>query len=141
MQTFILRFIIFWVIVLLLIFLLTRYSRSWKKTARTVIARYQAARVKYPSYSDRELFLTVLDERYPQDNPATKYLYSHKEEVKEKLAEELASGKGPLQEYNLPTLIYCCLAVERNKALFRAKDGIAGLLSEIENYVKEQELQ
>lgn len=138
MLTFLFRFILFIAITLLIIFLLSRLPRSWKKTAQTVIKRYEATREKHPDYSDREIFFTVLDERYPQNNPATKYLHTHKEEVKEKLLEDMDSAKGPFSKFNLTTLIYCCLAIERNKILFNQKDGITGLLDEIETYVKEQ---
>jgi len=127
----------------LLVYIINRFSRSWKKTADTVIKRYLDTCEKYPDLKDKELFLKALDERYPETNNVLKHLFHQKEYYKDILLDEVKDKKGKLKKFNLPTLIYTCLAIERNNILFNKKKsgGIEKLLIDIEAYVREKGLE
>lgn len=140
--------VIFWFflyvgLLFLLVYLLMRFTRSWRKTADTVIKRYLATTEKYPDLEGKELFMMALDERYPETNNVTKHLFHQKEYYKDILIDEIKDKKSILKKYNLPTLIYTCLAIERNYILFNKKKsgGIEKLLADIEEYVKDKGLQ
>jgi len=136
--TFIIRFCITLGTVVFLVYISLRFSGSWKNTTKKVIKRYAECKQQQPNYSDQEIFFTVLDARYP-NNPATKHLHKEKEKIKEKIIDEIKTSSSMFKKYNLPTLILCCLIIERNTVL-RKKDskGIKQLLKDIEDEVKKQ---
>lgn len=140
MLEFIFWFFFYVALLFLLVYLLQRFSRNWKKTADTVINRYLKTIEKYPDLKGKELFMKALDERYPETNNILKHLFHQKEYYKDILEEEMQKPGSKLKKYNLPTLIYTCLAIERNNILFNKKKsgGIDKLLKDIEDYVREK---
>ncbi len=110
------------------LYLIFNFSRNWKKSARTVMYRYKQTREQNPHFSEKELFYAVLDGRYPEENPATKFLYQEKEDLKDRLQDEMKNKTSVIKNYDLATLIYSCLVIERNSIL--AKSGGAEKLLE-----------
>lgn len=144
MLEFLFWFLIYVALFLLLIFVLfTFFSPKWQKTADTVITRYLNTLEKYPTLAEKELFMKALDERYHGSTNVLKHLYHQKEYYKDILIAEVEQKKSLLKKYNLPTLIYTCLAIEKNKILYNRKKsgGIEKLLMDIEEYVQKKGLQ
>ncbi|MFZ7104543.1 MAG: hypothetical protein ACOWWO_18065 [Peptococcaceae bacterium] len=129
--TFLTRFFIIIGAFLLIVWLVLRFSGNWKKTLRKACRRYMEIRQKTPSLSDKEAFTALLDQRYP-DTALTKELYLEKERVKDLVAEEIRSNSNFFRTYDLSTLIYCCLVIERSHVLRNKNQaGIKELLTKI----------
>ncbi|MDK2822131.1 MAG: hypothetical protein PWP71_49 [Clostridia bacterium] len=139
--TFLFRFLTIIGVTFLLVYVILRFTGSWKKTLNRVIKRYLEIKELHPNYSDKEVFFAVLDKRYP-NTAVTKELFAEKEKIKEKITVEIKRNSDIFQKYNLPTLIFCCLVIEKNNILHKQnKDGIKKILRDITDEVKKQGLE
>ena len=144
MLEFVFWFFLYVALLFLLIYIIHRFfSRHWKKTADTVIKRFLATIEKYPDLKGEALFMSILDERYPETNNVLKHLFHQKEYFKDILLDEIKDKKSILKKYNLPTLIYTCMVIERNNILFNKKKpgGIEKLMADIDQYVRDKGLE
>lgn len=99
--------------ILFSLFLIMKAARrNWRTTLNQVINAYADLKKMYPHSSDKELFMSVLDERYGMES-----YYAKKEKAKGLIEKEIEEGWSLLNKYNLPILIYLCLIIEKNKIL------------------------
>lgn len=87
---------------------------NWRATLNRVITQYIAWKQMEPEYSDEQIFMALLDHRYPEGNRFMKKMHERKNDFKDGVKEEIESGMSILQAFNLPTLIYVCLLIEEN---------------------------
>ncbi|MBN7773486.1 hypothetical protein [Clostridium aminobutyricum] len=85
---------------------------NWRITLNQVISSYTGIKKMNPALSDKEVFMSVLDERY-----RVELYYAKKEKAKGIIEKEVEGGWSILNKYNLPILIYLCLVIEKNKIL------------------------
>jgi len=95
-----------------LLLIMKAARRNWRTTLNQVINAYTDLKKTYPHSSDKELFMSVLDERYGVES-----YYAKKEKAKGLIEKEIEEGWSLLNRYNLPILIYLCLIIEKNKIL------------------------
>lgn len=99
--------------VLFSLFLIMKAAgRNWRTTLNQVINSYLDLKKMYPELSDKERFMSVLDERYRME-----LYFAKKEKAKGLIEKEIEEGWSLLNKYNLPILIYLCLVIEKNKIL------------------------
>lgn len=84
----------------------------WKKTLNQVISAYIAVRQLDPGFSDKEVFMSVIDGRF-----RAKMFQDRKNDIKIRIENEIESGFSIINKYNLPNLIYACLLIEKNNVL------------------------
>lgn len=83
---------------------------SWRITLNQTLSVYTDVKESNPDLSDKEVFMSVLDERYKM-----KTYYAKKEKMKYMIEKEIEEGRSVLNKYNLPILIYISLIIEKNK--------------------------
>lgn len=130
------------VIGLLLLFrLLVGLTGNWRATLNRVITQYIAWKQTEPKYSDKQIFMSVLDGRYQEPNRDVGGLLNQmnqrKNQIKKEIETEIEGGMSVLDKYNLPILIYVCLLIEQNNYLSKGK-SVEELLEPITNEVKRQ---
>ena len=135
--------IILFVILGLFIFfrLIIFLTGNWRATLNRVITQYVAWKQMEPKYTDKEIFLAVLDGRYQKPNKDVGGLLARMSERKNQIKLEIESeieGKiSVLDKYSLPILIYTCLLIEENNYLNQRK-SVEELLEPITQEVKRQ---
>ena len=80
------------------------YSIAWKQSE--------------PKFNNKQIFMAVLDSRYPKPNKdvgglMTK-MHERKNSFKNKIEAEFESEISDKEKYSLPILIYTCLLIEEN---------------------------
>lgn len=72
-----------------------------------------------PEYSDEEIFMTLLDHRYPEVNGTglRRKMFDRKNEIKKAIKLEIEEGISIFDKFTLPVLIYTCLLIEENNYL------------------------
>lgn len=99
--------------VLLSLFLIMKAAgRNWRTTLNQVINAYVDLKKLHPELSDKERFMSVLDDRYRME-----LYFAKKEKAKGLIEKEIEEGWSLLNKYNLPILIYLCLVIEKNNIL------------------------
>lgn len=83
---------------------------SWRITLNETLSVYIDVKELNPALSDKEIFMSVLDERYKRE-----VHYAKKEKMKCMIEKEIEEGRSILNKYNLPILIYISLIIEKNK--------------------------
>lgn len=136
-----------WIILFVIIslFLLLRsiicLTGNWRATLNRVITQYVAWKQMEPKYSDKKIFMAVLDHRYPKPNRDIGNLLSkmheRKNQIKPEIETEIESKISILNKYSLPILIYTCLLIEGNSYLNQRK-SVEKLLEAIIQEVKRQ---
>jgi hypothetical protein len=119
-----------WWIVLIIVFglfillrVIIGFAGNWRMTLNRVITQYVAWRQAEPKYSDKQIFMAVLDSRYPQPKNNSG-LMAKMHEKKNIFKEKLESGDfGDKEKYNLPTLIFACLMIEENNYMNQKKSN------------------
>lgn len=98
--------------ILLIILLLIKLTglESWRRTLNETLSVYIDVKELNPDLSDKEVFMSVLDERYKMQ-----MYYTKKEKMKCMIEREIEEGRSILNKYNLPILIYISLIIEKNK--------------------------
>lgn len=98
--------------ILLIILLLIKLTglESWRRTLNETLSVYIDVKELNPDLSDKEVFMSVLDERYKMQ-----MYYTKKEKMKCMIEKEIEEGRSILNKYNLPILIYISLIIEKNK--------------------------
>lgn len=130
--------ILFILIGLFLIFRLFIFMfGNWRATLNKVITQYIAWKQMEPNYSDEQVFMAVLDHRYPEKRGYFAEMNRRKDETKEMIKEEVEDGSGLIKKFNLPILIYACLIIEDNSYMHSPKSNDE-ILNEITNEVKRQ---
>ena len=135
--------IILFVILGLFIFfrLIIFLTGNWRATLNRVITQYVGWKQMEPKYTDKEIFLAVLDGRYQKPNKDVGGLLARMSERKNQIKLEIESeieGKiSVLDKYSLPILIYTCLLIEENNYLNQRK-SVEELLEPITQEVKRQ---
>lgn len=118
-----------WTILIVVVglFLLFRlvigFAGNWRMTLNRVITQYVAWKQTEPKYSDKQIFMAVLDSRYQKPNSGSGLMakmYERKNMFKEKLESGDFSDK---EKYNLPTLIFACLMIEENSYMNQHKSN------------------
>lgn len=114
-----------WIILIIIIvglFILFRLfvflTGNWRATLNRVITQYVAWKQTEPEFSNKQIFMAVLDNRYPKPNKdvgglMTK-MHERKNSFKNKIETEFESGISDKEKYSLPILIYTCLLIEEN---------------------------
>lgn len=114
---------------------------NWRATLNQVITQYIAWKQTESKYSDKEIFMAVLDGRYSKPNKDVGGLlgrmYERKNQIKFEIELEIESEMSVLNKYSLPILIYTCLLVEENNYL-NQKKSVEELLEPITQEVKRQ---
>lgn len=110
---------------------------NWRATLNRVISQYIAWKQMEPQYSDEQVFMAVLDHRYPNKRGFLGKMHDRKNSVKESIKAEIESKLSVLDKYSLPVLVYTCLLVERNSYVDSQK-STEELLEQIINEVKRQ---
>lgn len=111
---------------------------NWKATLNRVITQYIAWKQMEPGYSDEQVFMAVLDHRYPERTGfISRRMYNRKNEAKEAMKAEIDGKMSVLNKYSLPILIYTCLAIEENSYVNSPK-SVEELLEPITEEVKKQ---
>jgi hypothetical protein len=136
-----------WIFLILIIagFLLFRLfiglTGNWRSTLSRAITQYVAWKQTEPKYSDKEIFMAVLDGRYQKPTKDVGGLltnmYERKNQIKQEIENEIESGISVLDKYSLPILIYVCLLIEQNSYLNKQK-SVEELLEPIITEVKRQ---
>nr|WP_315025069.1 hypothetical protein [uncultured Aminipila sp.] len=100
--------------ILLIFILLIKLTglESWRITLNETLSVYIDVKRLNPDLSDKEVFMSVLDERYKM-----KMYYAKKEKMKYMIEKEIEEGRSILNKYNLQILIYISLIIEKNKIL------------------------
>lgn len=114
--------IIFIVIVVLFVLfrLVVGFAGNWRMTLNRVITQYVTWKQTEPNYSDKEIFMAVLDSRYQKPNSDSGLMakmYERKNEIKKEIETEIESGVSVVNKYSLPILIYASLLIEGNNYL------------------------
>lgn len=109
-------------------------------TLNRVITQYIAWRETEPKYSDKEIFMAVLDARYSEPSGGSglmTQMHTRKNEIKKDLEAEIEGGMSVIDKYSLPVLIYAALLIEENNYLNSSK-SIEELLGPIKAEVARQ---
>ena len=125
------------VVLFVLIRLVIGFAGNWRMTLNRVITQYVAWKQTEPKFSDKEIFMAVLDNRYqkPASNSGLMAkMYDRKNSFKEKIESGEFSDK---EKYNLPTLIFTCLLIEENSYVNQDKSN-EELIEPIKAEVKRQ---
>jgi hypothetical protein len=127
--------------VFLLFRLLVGLTGNWRATLNRVITQYVAWKQTEPKFSDKQIFMSVLDGRYQQPNKDVGGLLTQmnqrKNQIKNEIETEIEEGMSVIDKYNLPILIYVCLLIEQNNYLDKRK-SVEELLEPITSEVKRQ---
>ncbi len=130
--------ILFSIIGLYILFrLFTFLFGNWRATLNRVITQYVAWKQMEPKYSDEQIFMTLLDHRYPEKTGFMRKMHDRKEEIKKSIKAEIESGMSVIDKYSLPILIYTCLFIEENNYL-NSQKSVEELLEPITQEVKRQ---
>lgn len=116
---------------------LTFLFGNWRATLNRVISQYIAWKQMEPEYSDEQVFMEVLDRRYPEHTGFFAKMHNRKNKIKESIKSEIESKMSVINKYSLPILIYTCLLIEENNYLSSQK-SVEELLEPITNEVKRQ---
>jgi len=73
-----------------------------------------------PTYSDKEIFIAVLDHRYPEKTGFMRKMHERKNRVKDAIKSE--TNNIGINKYGLPMLIYTCLIIEKNTYVNQKKE-------------------
>ncbi len=90
-----------------------------------------------PEHSDEQVFMEVLDHRYPEKMGLMRKMNKRKDEIKKSIKEEIESKMSVIDKYSLPILIYSCLLIEENNYL-NSQKSVEELLEPITEEVKRQ---
>lgn len=130
--------ILFSIIGLYILFrLFTFLFGNWRATLNRVITQYVAWKQMEPEYSSEQVFMALLDHRYPERTGFMRKMHDRKEKIKESIKAEIESKMSVIDKYNLPILIYTCLLIEENNYLHSQK-SVEELLEPITEEVKRQ---
>lgn len=130
--------ILFSIIGLYILFrLFTFLFGNWRATLNRVITQYVAWKQMEPEYSNEQVFMALLDHRYPERTGFMRKMHDRKEKIKESIKAEIESEMSVIDKYNLPILIYTCLLIEENNYLHSQK-SVEVLLGPITEEVKRQ---
>mgnify|MGYP001579768560 CR=1 FL=1 len=110
---------------------------NWRATLNRVISQYVAWKQMEPEHSDEQVFMEVLDHRYPEQTGFLAKMHDRKEKIKESVKVEIESEMGVISKYSLPILIYTCLLIEENNYL-NSQKSVEELLEPITKEVKRQ---
>jgi len=110
---------------------------DWRLTLNRVITQYVAWKHMEPNYSAKELFLALLDARYPKPSKDIGGLRAKMHTRKNQIKQEIESGIGLCDKHDLPSLIYICLFIEENSYLSQKK-SLQELLEPIKQEVIRQ---
>ena len=132
-----------WIILIMIVglFILFRlfvfFTGNWRATLNRVISQYIAWKQMEPGYSDEQIFMAVLDHRYPERTGFMRKMHEQKDKIKESIKAEIESEMSVIDKYSLPILIYTCLLIEENNYL-NSQKSIEELLEQIAGEVKRQ---
>lgn len=134
--------ILFVILGLFILFRLVVFlTGNWRVSLNRVITQYVAWKQMEPKYTDKEIFMAVLDGRYQKPNKDVGGLLvrmsERKNQVKLEIESEIDGKMSILDKYNLPILIYTCLLIEENSYL-NQKKSVEELLEPIIQEVKRQ---
>ena len=110
---------------------------NWRATLNRVISQYVAWKQMEPEHSDEQIFMEVLDHRYPERTRFFTKMHDRKDKIKESIKTEIESKMSVIDKYSLPILIFICLLIEENNYL-NSKKTIEEFLKPIINEVKRQ---
>ena len=126
------------IIVLYLIFrFFTFLFGNWRATLNRVISQYIAWKQMEPEHSDEQVFMEVLDHRYPEKTGLMRKMNERKDEIKKSIKAEIGSKMSVIDKYSLPILIYTCLLIEENNYL-NSQKSVEELLEPVIGEVKRQ---
>lgn len=135
-----------WIIIIAVVglFVLFRivvgFAGNWRMSLNRVITQYVAWKQTEPKYSDKQIFMAVLDARYQKpsnDSGLMAKMYEQKNRIKKEIETEIESGISVIDKYNLPILIYASLMIEGNNYLNSSK-SVEELLEPITTEVTRQ---
>lgn len=130
--------ILFSIIGLFILFrLFTFLFGNWRATLNRVITQYVAWKQMEPEYSNEQVFMALLDHRYPERAGFMRKMHDRKEKIKEDIKTEIEGKMSVIDKYSLPILIYACLLIEENNYLHSQK-SVEELLEPITLEVKRQ---
>lgn len=130
--------ILFSIIGLYILFrLFTFLFGNWRATLNRVITQYVAWKQMEPEYSDEQVFMTLLDHRYPEQAGFMRKMHDRKVKIKESIKAEVGGKMSVIDKYSLPILIYTCLLIEENNYL-NSQKSVEELLEPITQEVKRQ---
>ena len=130
--------ILFTVIGLYILFrLFTFMFGNWRATLNRVITQYVAWKQMEPEYSDEQVFMALLDHRYPERTGFMRKMHERKDKIKESIRVEIESEMSVIDKYSLPILIYTCLLIEENNYL-NSQKSVEEFLQPIIGEVKRQ---
>ncbi len=113
--------ILFGIVILYLIFRFFIFLfGNWRATLNRVISQYISWRQMEPTYSDKEIFIAVLDHRYPEKTGFMRKMHERKNRVKDAIKSE--TNNIGINKYGLPMLIYTCLIIEKNTYVNQKKE-------------------
>jgi len=114
---------------------------NWRATLNRVITQYVAWKQMEPKYTDKEIFMAVLDGRYQKPNKDVGELLvrmsERKNQIKLEIESEIEGKISVLDKYSLPILIYTCLLIEENNYLNQRK-SVEEFLEPITQEVRRQ---
>ena len=90
-----------------------------------------------PEHSDEQVFMEVLDHRYPERAGFFAKMHDRKNKIKESIKADIESEISVIDKYSLPILIYTCLLIEENNYL-NSQKSVEELLEPIIDEVKRQ---
>ena len=102
-----------------------------------VITQYVAWKQMEPEYSDEQVFMALLDHRYPERTGFMRKMHERKDKIKESIRVEIESEMSVIDKYSLPILIYTCLLIEENNYL-NSQKSVEEFLQPIIGEVKRQ---
>lgn len=135
-----------WIIIIAIVglFILFRivvgFAGNWRMTLNRVITQYVAWKQTEPKYSDKQIFMAVLDGRYQKPNGDSGLMvkmFEKKNEIKKEIEAEIESGMSVIDKYSLPVLVYASLMIEGNNYLNSSK-SVEELLEPIRAEVTRQ---
>ncbi|OGF64640.1 hypothetical protein A2661_02615 [Candidatus Giovannonibacteria bacterium RIFCSPHIGHO2_01_FULL_45_24] len=130
--------ILFTIIGLYILFrLFTFMFGNWRATLNRVITQYVAWKQMEPEYSDEQVFMALLDHRYPERTGFMRKMHERKDKIKESIRVEIESEMSVIDKYSLPILIYTCLLIEENNYL-NSQKSVEEFLQPIIGEVKRQ---
>ena len=130
--------ILFTIIGLYILFrLFTFMFGNWRATLNRVITQYVAWKQIEPEYSDEQVFMALLDHRYPERTGFMRKMHERKDKIKESIRVEIESEMSVIDKYSLPILIYTCLLIEENNYL-NSQKSVEEFLQPIIGEVKRQ---
>ena len=130
--------ILFTIIGLYILFrLFTFMFGNWRATLNRVITQYVASKQIEPEYSDEQVFMALLDHRYPERTGFMRKMHERKDKIKESIRVEIESEMSVIDKYSLPILIYTCLLIEENNYL-NSQKSVEEFLQPIIGEVKRQ---